>query len=168
MNITVYLGTTSSPKNYVPKQKNLSTFVYTGTIRENTSILNPVIEFDSLISEKASGIPFNYAHIPAFNRYYYIENIEIDESGMFTIYFHVDVLESYWNSIKNISRVIVSRNEDFDNLCVKDLKDSNIWTTANQKFDIITFDGSSSAGWEKMNNIGYNYVITLLGAGFVT
>ena len=66
-------------------------------------------------------LQFNYAYIPEFGRYYYVDPPELDgKEDIFTL--HVDVLMSYSNDIKN-SNVIASRsnfnNKQFDDNMVK-------------------------------------------------
>lgn len=71
-----------------------------GTLREQTSIIEPSIktEFD------CSG--YNYIYIPAFNRYYFIVNIEVVNSSLWQIDCSVDVLMSYKDAINKLSAIL--------------------------------------------------------------
>lgn len=53
-----------------------------------------------------SMIDFNYAFIPNFNRYYFIESIEVTPNKIFNISLRCDVLESFKEDIKKSSGVI--------------------------------------------------------------
>lgn len=51
-------------------------------------------------------IDFNYAHIPDFNRYYFIENVEVTPNKIYLISLRCDVLESFKEDIKKSSGYI--------------------------------------------------------------
>lgn len=67
----------------------------TGTIREPSSLIDPVI-----LVESATVPGWNYAYIGDFGRYYFITEIVAEQYKMFRIAMHVDVLMSY-KGIKN-------------------------------------------------------------------
>lgn len=54
---------------------------------------------------------YNYAYIPDFARYYYINNIEWLGGNVWRLFLSVDVLMSFATNIKN-TRAVVSRLED--------------------------------------------------------
>lgn len=62
---------------------------------DNTSVVNPslLIEFSGNISV------FNYAHIPSFNRYYYITDIVSVTNNLWRVNCHTDVLMSFKSQI---------------------------------------------------------------------
>ena len=80
---------------------------------------------------------FNYAYIPIFNRYYYIENIESYRTGLWIVKMKVDVLESHKASILNLDCII----EATENYMANDyLSESESWVTSvKAKTDILTF-----------------------------
>ena len=49
---------------------------------------------------------FNYAFIPDFERYYFIENIEVTPNKIYNVSLRCDVLESFKEDIKKSSGVI--------------------------------------------------------------
>ena len=97
MNITLYISNydkTDIVKTFVAAK----TWAFTnGQLRYPTNVLNPIIRVDftgeTITDEQKSCI--NYAYIPAFNRYYFIENIVMVTSVICDIYLHVDVLYTY-------------------------------------------------------------------------
>lgn len=69
------------------------------------SIMYPklIVEYNSEYASK------NYCYISDFQRYYYINNIEITNGKRCIIDCSVDVLMTYANSIKNVNATIVRR-----------------------------------------------------------
>lgn len=104
MNIVLYRNV--SENNAV--NKNLTELTtLSGTLREQSSIIDPVITMTD-IDEHISSM--NYAYIPQFNRYYFITNIESVKNGLWRVSFHVDVLFTYREQIKS-NHAIIERNE---------------------------------------------------------
>lgn len=104
MNLVLYRNI--SETNAV--NKSLTELVtLTGTLRNESSIIDPVI----LVSDIDSYIgSMNYAYIPEFNRYYFIQNIESVRKNLWRVSFHVDVLYTYREQIK-ANHAIIERNE---------------------------------------------------------
>ncbi len=71
-----------------------------GSLKNETSIKNPTI----LVQGNPIGA--NYAYIPEFKRYYFIEDITIVRDNLFTVKMRVDVLYTYRNEIQNLTCVI--------------------------------------------------------------
>lgn len=69
-------------------------------IKEPSSIINPVI----LLSRATVGgnwASVNYAYIPSFNRYYFVDNITCEHDGLLELELHADVLQSYYSQLLN-------------------------------------------------------------------
>ncbi len=79
-----------------------------GSIRGESSIINPVILVQADTDDNLSGL--NYAYIPEFNRYYFIRDIVSVRTGLWRMSLAVDVLESFKDYIKNLS-VIINNTE---------------------------------------------------------
>ena len=113
MSITIQLMTNNSDDNVL--SKNLTTLSsLNGTLKEQTSILAPVIKIDGDIP-----LSCNYMYIPDFNRYYFIDNISSVTSKIFEISGHVDVLKTYENEIRGCTGII-ARQENTWNLYIDD------------------------------------------------
>jgi hypothetical protein len=99
--------------------------VHTCYLRSPSSIIAPVLEMsfnrnqyggDGGVYNENIGeavLEYNYAHIPRFNRYYFISNISWD-NGMFILELKCDVLATYKEAIGNYECLIM-RCADGDN-----------------------------------------------------
>ena len=75
----------------------------TGTFKGEVNLQNPVITVQTDL------LNYNYCYMPDFNRYYFIERIEVTRMNLYTIYLKIDVLETYKPAIKKL-KVIVSNS----------------------------------------------------------
>lgn len=80
---------TSDSNNTINKTLSNET-EYEIKLKGETDIKTPVVVLHS-----DSIILFNYAYIPEFNRYYFIDKIELFPNGIYNISLKVDVLESF-------------------------------------------------------------------------
>ena len=104
--MTINLYKIISEKNSVTKEteagKLTVSYTLTGTLKNNTSIINPTIRV-----EVNSGIvTCNYAYIPEFSRYYFIRDIVNVSNNLWEISMHCDVISSFWNEIKTNSAIL--------------------------------------------------------------
>ena len=126
-----------SPSNKVGKNKtNIATA--TGNLKNGSSVIDPVIEIDSSLSADILG-RVNYARIEIWHRYYFVTDIKVDVTGLWNIYMHVDVLDSYESQIKN-QNAIVARQERRNNMYLDDgwfmaYQNPNVYT---QYFNVET------------------------------
>lgn len=76
-----------------------------GVLRESTSVTDLVItiEYDKLPD-------FNYVYISEFNRYYFVNDVEIENNKLYTLYLNIDILMSYNTQIRQL-KGFVDRNE---------------------------------------------------------
>lgn len=133
MDITLCVN--NSEKNKLGKSlSNLNTF--SGSLKEETSVTNPVIMMEL---ENPTG--FNYAYIPEFGRYYFIDDIVSVRTGLWRISMKVDVLESFKNNIRGVS-VILS---DSTNTGKEEYLPGKVWKTKVKELtDIINFPSGLS------------------------
>lgn len=103
MNVKFY--TNLSEKNAINKNITLL-YDLTGTLRAESSIINPIITFSDISSIST----INYAYIPDFGRYYFVENIECVRNNLFRVSMKVDVLMSFRDAILT-NNAIIERNE---------------------------------------------------------
>ena len=104
-----------SEKNRVDKTLT-SAFDLNGELKEDCSIIDPVIKIVSDVSSMAS---VNYMYIPSFSRYYFINNVISINNDICEVHAHVDVLSTYKDEIR-AQRAIVSRQEKKWNLYLND------------------------------------------------
>lgn len=113
--MTVELMVNTSDTRAVTKNVTV-TATFTGTLKDASSIVDPVILFEvsaSLIAE------CNYLYIPDFGRYYYITDMVSVRSHVVEVYAHVDVLMSWAAGIR-ANQAIVRRQENAWNLYLND------------------------------------------------
>lgn len=112
-NITLQIN--NSEKNRLDKSiTDLVTL--TGTLRAETSIIDPVIVVEGDLS---SFVNCNYMTIDSFHRKYFVNNIRSIRNGLFEITAHVDVLTTYAPQIRENS-AIIARQEKKWNLYLND------------------------------------------------
>lgn len=113
MLITFYKN--QSAPNVIPKVKTKK-FDKTGTLKNNTSVRNPVIQLK--LADYDNARQCNYCYIADFSRYYYIDDIRI-VNALIEISMTVDVLETYKEDILN-STQLVARQENKKNYSIID------------------------------------------------
>lgn len=100
MQVGITLYNCSSDRRRVmkdlPPDKIVAT--YTASLKEDTSITDPVFTLSAVTSE--THVPFNYLYCPYFNRYYFVNNVKYCIGGVLEIYCHVDVLQSFADAIR--------------------------------------------------------------------
>lgn len=114
--MTIQIQQTKSEKNRIGK-KISNLYTASGALREETSIINPVIRISG--SNISSLKNANYMYIPDFNRYYFITDIKSIRNGLVEIAGHVDVLQTYSRQIRN-NTAIIKRNANSWNLYIED------------------------------------------------
>ena len=142
---------------------NLKTL--TGDLKDPTDILNPVVTvkatdggtFYNYIRKEA-----NYAYIPVFGRYYFINDIEIVNGDCVRFHMHEDVLKSFSSAIKN-QKAIIDRTGDSSKIN-KYLNDSNYIVNSDPYISTIPFKKSGSNFTFSGNN---SWVLVLAGPGDV-
>ncbi len=104
----------SDPKKL---SKNIRTIAsLNGTLRDASSIIDPVIRIEGDVSQYAQ---CNYMTIPDFGRSYFIRDIVSENTSIFTVFAHVDVLSSFASEIRG-NRAVVYRQENEWNLYLDD------------------------------------------------
>ena len=134
MAITITLYNTSSDTTTVTKSLSGGTN-FSCTLRGECSILQPVI-----MLEASSLTGFNYAYIPEFGRYYYINNVDIIRTGLWRVSMSVDVLMSYASSIRSLKATVARQQEQSDGY----LPDNKYKTKAYHKVVTKVFPNSFS------------------------
>lgn len=108
MTITFYNN--ASERNAVTK--NLTEIAtLSGALREESSIIDPKITIASLTNSIRD---INYAYIPDFGRYYFVNEIVSVRNGVWRISMHVDVLMTYAEGIRANSAIIQRNENEYD------------------------------------------------------
>lgn len=119
----------------------------TGTLRENCSIIDPVIKVEGTVGSNITTC--NYAYITEFARYYYITNI-VCVGKLFEVHMHVDVLMSFRGDIRT-NNAVVSRQEKQYNLY---LQDGVFKEQANPHYEIKKFPSGFNS---------FNFILAVSG-----
>ena len=120
MNVTFY-NATFNRKRVVKTLPSGTTI--SASVKDVCDLHDPVLR----LVHDASHVHFNYAYIPDFGRYYYVDPPELDgKEDVF--YLHVDVLMSFANDIKN-SKGIATRSQYYN----KNIADSLVMTLESEK-----------------------------------
>lgn len=157
LSVDLYINTSEPARvdksDYLSSQGSVS-----GTFREATDIINPVI-----MIEYGSVPTFNYIRISAFNRYYYVRNIVSVYKDLWAVECECDVLMSYKDYIYDLE-CLISRQQTASK-CVNAqgvadtlLTIDNVLHITNTPFPNTPFNTSSDT---LINNI----VITVVGKG---
>ena len=113
--MTIKLYNNLSDKIVVDKNITQKGSDVTGTLREDCSIIDPVIKMSAIGTYLLES---NYAYITEFGRYYYITNI-VCVGDLFEVHMHVDVLMSFRGDIRT-NNAVISRQDRNYNLYLQD------------------------------------------------
>ena len=132
--MTVELARYDGEKNRI--QKNVSFAVsIPGTLREGSDVVNPSIMIESS-ADAVCG--FNYAYIPEFKRYYFIQNCTAFRAGLTILTMTVDVLYTYKESILNSPAIVVRSSRTGDGIF--SLPDDRYPIKQSETTHVITFE----------------------------
>lgn len=95
-----------------PPDDNL-VFKTQGTLKDPTSVISPVITVRYAVDNYF--YRYNYAYIPDFRRYYFIDDV-ISDGHLWTLSMHVDVMGSYKDQIKNAALYILRSSSRYNGL----------------------------------------------------
>lgn len=138
------LYTTKTPNNTIGKVLENET-EYNIKFKSQADRTKPVVV---LMSETM--IDFNYAYIPDFNRYYFVESIEVTPNKIYNISLRCDVLESFKNDILESSGFVNQQttpnkyyNSDYQTEIKKevDVIKSNVTLDTTKSTILVTIGG---------------------------
>lgn len=113
MRITFY---TFSKKSNSTARPDITGTDFDCQIKSPSSIVNPVIQ----LSKASDPTTFNYAYIPEWKRYYFINDITYN-LGLWVLSLTVDVLGTYRNQILLSEQYVLRNANDFDDNIVDNL-----------------------------------------------
>lgn len=110
MSFSIILQTTSDdPRKLTKSVSNIVTL--TGTLKDETSIINPVIRVQYSLDSLAH---CNYMTIDAFQRKYFITDIRSVTADIVEISGHVDVLSTYESQIRSNTAIIKKQESEYN------------------------------------------------------
>ena len=87
-------------------------------LKEGSSLINPTISIDMGITQDPS--QYNYAHIPVFDRYYFIEDWYFD-MGLWHASMRCDVLATYKSEIGSANLYVLRSSNAYDGRIIDNL-----------------------------------------------
>lgn len=102
---------------------------------ENCEILSPHVIMDY----SPDITTFNYAYIPDFNRYYFIDGVDVIPGGACILHMHVDVLYTWSSFIRNLN-VLVERSE---NNASPFIADTSIPLSTMKSYEVIRMNNNT-------------------------
>lgn len=82
----------------------------TGRFRdEQVNVMQPAILMTGAPSQA-----YNYAYLPDFNRYYFVDPPITERTGLVRLQLHVDVLQTYYSSIMTAPVILDRASEGYD------------------------------------------------------
>lgn len=129
MSFDIKFQRTSSMNNKVGKSID-DVVTFSGTLKNETSVLDPVIlvelpepedpeDPDTGEITERQFFQCNYAYIQRFARHYFITDMRSIRNNIVEVSMHVDVLETYKDDIKDLN-AIIRRQENIWNLYLDD------------------------------------------------
>lgn len=139
MSVTIRLYKNISEQNRLDKTKYLTgpLIILTGEFRSDVNILSPVVDVElpnNFLNINLNA--FNYVHIEEFNRYYFVNSMDVcngnvdgeNKTVLLRLYLHVDVLMSWRTDIIELkcfvirqenskAKLIIDRKRPFLNEC---------------------------------------------------
>lgn len=141
--------------NRVNKESYIqSVYSISGTLKEEVSIMKPVIMIEKPTPPMNSS--YNYMYIPAFRRYYFITDIRVVYNGMWEITGREDVLYSNMADIYN-NMAIISKAESANDANLY-LNDGSFVMDSRKLNQVFHFPGGLSSS-------GHNILIVAGGSG---
>lgn len=101
----IYLYNTADDDNILNKTLKDELLISDVKLKNPVNINNPILSLSSKIvyddGRTYETKDYNYAYIPAFKRYYFIENVTLQSNDINVLTLKVDVLKTYENDILN-------------------------------------------------------------------
>lgn len=109
-NVTLYKFNKRPNSTKVP---NVAGTVIPCVMKSISSVITPIIEISD--PRGSTYIPlYNYAYIPDFERYYFIEDVRYDV-GVWTLFLRCDVLATYKDDVINSRQYVLRSSSDYNN-----------------------------------------------------
>lgn len=121
--------------------------VMTGRLRdEQVDVMQPAI----LMTGAPSQV-YNYAYLPDFNRYYFVDPPITERTGLVRLQLHVDVLQTYYANIMTAPVILDRATEGYDAF-VPD---------GRRKFYTYT-----EPQYKKIGSLGDSYSLVMVASGY--
>lgn len=162
--MTIYLYNCADDKRVVHKTLT-GGYSIVASLLETSSVINPRLR----LSWNDSYVSCNYLYIPAFNRYYFINNISADVGGVAIIDAHVDVLKTYASAFENCSAVVTraTRLNQTGSARSTYIPDSKLPISTGRILKAVEFVGTD-LNIDVATMTSTNFVLNVAGGGAIT
>lgn len=110
MSFAIQLMNNSDPITKIDKAPTNVGSAVEGTLKDSSSIVDPVV----LIELDSVPVNVNYAYIEAFNRYYFVRDVQSYRTGLWQFTMHCDVLKSFASAILSSPAVVARSSSNFN------------------------------------------------------
>lgn len=91
------------------------------TLKEDTNIINPILKLGGYTGG-------NYCYIPDFKRYYFIDNYNLNNQGIYELFLSADVLTTYKEDLLD-GKLLIKSNESGVKYLDNKEEYNNLYTT---------------------------------------
>lgn len=161
MSIEIQLGNSDKKVNSTLRPSGLTSF--TCNIKSPSSIINPIIEINypawNISGDDDRMTAYNYAYIPVFNRYYFINDVTFDR-GLWILSLNADVLATFKTQIGDDTMYILRSSADSDGNIIDEYYPAT--------GEVTITDSSAVLGYNFNGFENGQYVVGVLGQENVT
>lgn len=142
MAFRVELYTFSKKENSTARPNRANATSFSCVLKRGSGIVSPKIELNIGLSNAPAR--YNYAYIPAFDRYYWIEEWE-NQNPLWIAKMKVDVLGTYKTYIGNSNLYILRASASYDGDIIDSLYPTKITCTTNRTIGTAIFPSNTIA-----------------------
>ena len=162
--MTIYLYNCSDDKRVMHKTLT-GGYSVSAVLLESSSVINPRLK----LSWNDNYVSCNYLYVPAFNRFYFINDITADVGGIAIIDAHVDVLKTYAAAIENCSAVVVRSTRMNQRGSVRStyIPDNKLPIEQGRSIKAVEFSGTD-LNIDTATMTSTNFVLNVAGGGAIS
>ena len=147
----IILYNTASENNKINKDISTEILTVDGTLKNECAISNPMIRLQAT----SDIVNANYAYIPTFKRYYFVNKVTSLANGLWLLDLSCDVLMSFKDSILDLECVVSRSSSSYNSY----FNDDEFSCYNNDRVQTKIFPNSG------VFNSGRSYLITVSGKG---
>ena len=161
---TIYLYNNGDDKRVVHKTLT-GGYSIAAVLLETSSVINPRLK----LAWNDNYVSCNYLYIPAFNRFYFINNISADVGGIAIIDAHVDVLKTYASAFETCAAVVTreTRSNKIGSVRSTYIPDNKLPISTGRSLKVIEFTGTD-LNIDTATMTSTNFVLNVAGGGAIT
>ena len=162
--MTIYLYNSADDKRVVHKTLT-GGYSISAVLLETSSVINPRLK----LAWNDNYVSCNYLHIPAFNRFYFINNISADVGGIAIIDAHVDVLKTYASAFENCAAVVTraARLNQRGSVRSSYIPDSKLPIATGRALKCVEFVGTD-LNIDTASMTSTNFILNVAGGGAIS